>query len=170
MELWSLCFRARYKRMAVANSAGTEDVTREGRKLEASFHRLFVFHWEQLSYVCHSVEEGECLAALPESGRMSCRARGREQERATLPRLRKARYSSNLKRRRPQVSSNAFTCVRKCNIEINRPVVVESPLRIWLQYTLHTLASKFASRRTPLNGCVREPRFRCVGIAHELKI
>jgi hypothetical protein len=73
-----------------AISVGTEDVHRERVELETAFPRCVIIHPEQLMYVRLSVEKGGCLAALSESGRMSGRTRGREQQRATLPRLRKA--------------------------------------------------------------------------------
>jgi hypothetical protein len=62
-------------------------------------------------YVHLSIEKDGCLVALSENSRMSGHPRGCGPERAALPRLRKARYNSDIKRRRHLVSSSAFTCV-----------------------------------------------------------
>jgi hypothetical protein len=95
-----------------ASYVGTEDFNRKSAELETEFPRCVIVHPEQLVYVRLSVKKGGYLAALSESSRMSARSRGRERERATLPRLRKSRYNGDVKRRRNTVYSSAITCVR----------------------------------------------------------
>jgi hypothetical protein len=95
-----------------AFSVDTENVNRERAELESAFPRCVFIHPEQLDYVRLSVEKGGCLAGLCERSRKPGRPRGRKQEQATLARLRKARYNSDVKRRRHPVSSSASTCVR----------------------------------------------------------
>jgi hypothetical protein len=125
-----------------AMSVSTEGVNRERAELETAFPRCVIIHPEQLVYVRLSVEKGGCLADLSESSRMSGRPRGLGQERDTLLRLRKARYNSDIKRRRHPVSSSAFTCVWRCKIEISGTVEVGPPLRFRKQSPLLTLAAQ----------------------------
>jgi hypothetical protein len=106
------------------------------------FPTCVIIHLEQLLYVRLSVEKGGCLGAHRESGRMSGRPCGRSQKRATLSRLRIARYNSDVKRRSHPVCSVAFTCVRRCDIKISRPVVVRSPLHVRQQSTILPLTAQ----------------------------
>jgi hypothetical protein len=86
-------------------SIGTEDVNRDRPELETAFPRCDIIHPEQLVYVRISVEKGGCLPVLSKSSRISDRPRGREQERATLERLRK--HDTTV------TSMNAFRCKKR---------------------------------------------------------
>jgi hypothetical protein len=97
MERWSPGFRELLKDGSRDNSIGIEDVNLETTDLETAFPPT-PRHPEQFLLVRPSVEKRGCLAALFASVRMPGRPRGLEQVRATLPRIYKARYDSDIKR------------------------------------------------------------------------
>jgi hypothetical protein len=80
--------------MAVAPSLYAPKMSTEGAELETAFPQYVIIHPEQLGYVLPAAEKGKCVSALGESRHMSGRLRGREHERATIPRLRRARYNT----------------------------------------------------------------------------
>jgi hypothetical protein len=84
MEVGLLRFRASCSSGIRANSVGTEDVNRERAELETAFPWFVIIHPERLLSVRLSIVKGGSLAALRESGRMSCCPRGHEHEGATL--------------------------------------------------------------------------------------
>jgi hypothetical protein len=113
MDKYSLRFcRGPPKNGSRANTVGIiEIVNRERAERETEFPSCVINHPEKLLYVRLSVEKGGNLAALRESGLMAGSPPGRELERDTLPRLRKDRDKSDVKRRRYPVCFSAFTCV-----------------------------------------------------------
>jgi hypothetical protein len=139
-----------------ASSVGTEDVQQRAEK-KSAFPRCVISQPEQLLNARLSVEKGGCLASLSESIRISGRPHGREQERATLARLRKARYYSDVKRRRhqpipaPSHASHDATLRLAGRSWLGLPCVSGSKPRF------SRSLRKFASRRGPRSACMREP-------------
>jgi hypothetical protein len=122
--------------VARAKSVGSDDIKRDRAALETAFPRFVIIHLEDSLYVQFSDRKGGWLAALRESGRGSGRPRGGEQERATLPRLRKASEKGVIKRRHHPVCSSAFTM---------RPVMeqgVKEASRSWVSLGNNTHSEK----------------------------